>query len=426
MQRDVFISYSRRNLDAVKAIKQQIDVATGTECWIDLEGIETGNPRFDKEIVEGINNCKVFLFMLSDESQQSEYALLELNYAKLNNKHVVIVNIDDCSMKGSFLFKYSLTDTIAWHNQPQREKLLRDLRRWLGVATTQPATTTILQPPPPPTHAPEPHTTTLQPATPPVVTPSPDPLQELEKRLARLDREVGDLHKFKKVIGGKYGFQDINNRVIIPAKWNYADDFREGFARVKDSNGKYGFIDKTGQVVISCQWEAVESFHEGLAGVIDSFGKWGFIDKTGQVVIPCQWDFAFHFSEGLAGVEDSSGKLGYIDKTGRVVIPCRWIDVGWFHEGFACMKDANGKYGYIDKTGSVVIPCQWENAYSFNEGLASVKDSFGKWGYIDKTGRVVIPCKWISGGRFRNGFAIVSNGEKRYKIFKSGIVFEEK
>ena len=329
MQRDVFISYSRRNLDAVKAIKQQIDVATGTECWIDLEGIETGNPRFDKEIVEGINNCKVFLFMLSDESQQSEYALLELNYAKLNNKHVVIVNIDDCSMKGSFLFKYSLTDTIAWHNQPQREKLLRDLCRWLGVDTTQPAPV-------------------------PLSSPVIDPLQELEERFSRLDKEIGDIVPFK----GK--------------------------------NYKWGFKNRIGRAVIPCKWNAARKFCKGLAAVEDSDGKWGYIDKTGRVVIPCQWIAVRDFCRGLAVVRDSNGMFGYIDRTGCVIIPCQWIAAREFCEGLAAVKYTNLKWGFIDSTGSVVIPCQWDDVgLRFYKGLARVEDTRGKWYKIDKTGKIV-------------------------------------
>ena len=149
MQRDVFISYSRRNYDAVMAIKKEIDSAVGTECWIDLNGIESGSERFETDIIGGINACQVFLFMLSGESQQSEYALLELNFAKSKGKRIVLVNIDDCKMTDAFFFKYSLSDTIAWNNQPQHDKLLRDLRRWLSKGDGQPK-----QPAPPPPAAP--------------------------------------------------------------------------------------------------------------------------------------------------------------------------------------------------------------------------------------------------------------------------------
>lgn len=127
---DIFISYSRKNLDLVKSIKETLEKEIGVRCWMDLNAIESGSPRFSQVLVDGINGCSVFLFMLSEQSQESEYALLELNYARDEAKHVILVNIDDCRLKGAFKLYYGLTDRISWSNQPQREKLFRDLKRW--------------------------------------------------------------------------------------------------------------------------------------------------------------------------------------------------------------------------------------------------------------------------------------------------------
>ena len=88
MEREVFISYSRKDLDLVKQIKKEIEEAVGIECWMDLNGIESGSPQFTKDIVEGINKCKVFVFMLTEHSQESEFALRELNYAYKNKKTI--------------------------------------------------------------------------------------------------------------------------------------------------------------------------------------------------------------------------------------------------------------------------------------------------------------------------------------------------
>lgn len=134
--KDIFISYSRKDLKKVAAIKKILEEATSIECWMDLDSIESGAIRFTKHIIAGIENCKVFLFMLSENSQHSEFALHELNFAmkKARNdesKHVVIVNIDNCQMNDEFEFMYGLTDNITWSNEPQRNKLVRDLKQWL-------------------------------------------------------------------------------------------------------------------------------------------------------------------------------------------------------------------------------------------------------------------------------------------------------
>lgn len=136
MSHEIFISYSRKDLNKVKAIKNEIERITGTGCWMDLNAIESGAEQFTKNIVQGINDCRIFLFMLSNHSQLSHFATRELNFAldkarQASNKHVVIVNIDNCSMSDEFLFLYGLRDAIMWDNQPQKEKLLKDIKNWL-------------------------------------------------------------------------------------------------------------------------------------------------------------------------------------------------------------------------------------------------------------------------------------------------------
>jgi hypothetical protein len=63
---DIFISYSRHDLERVKAIKQDVELTTGASCWMDLEGIESGE-QFEKVIISAINR--------SDTMHQRYYAL---------------------------------------------------------------------------------------------------------------------------------------------------------------------------------------------------------------------------------------------------------------------------------------------------------------------------------------------------------------
>ncbi len=131
-QFDVFISYSRKELDKIREIKSAIEETVKVKCWMDLNAIESGSSRFTKDIIDGINQCKVFLFMLSVNSQASKYALKELDFAEKKEKHVVIINVDDCQMNDEFLFLYGMCDTICWNDKSQRNKLMRDLRKWTG------------------------------------------------------------------------------------------------------------------------------------------------------------------------------------------------------------------------------------------------------------------------------------------------------
>ena len=282
MTRDVFISYSRDNYDSVIEIKRQIDAAVCTECWIDLKVIESGAEQFPDDIIDGINNCKVFLFMLTEQSQESKWALRELAFAEKKKKHVVIVNIDGVEMNDRFSFKYGLTDTIAWNDKLQRDKLIQDLCHWIDI-----------------THRPQ------------SITPIPS------QELGELNKTVGKLRRSKGA-NGKWGFIDMEGKIVIPHIWDHVGNFVEGLAKVKDSNGKCGFINKTGKIVVPCTWDGAGCFSMGVARVKDSNGKWGYIYKNGKIVIPCIWDDACDFKKGAAKVKDSNGRWVWINKFGKV------------------------------------------------------------------------------------------------------------
>ena len=127
---DVFISYSRKDLELVKEIKAEIDRLVGIDCWMDLDGIESGE-QFEDVIINVICKCDTILFMMSANSMQSEWALDELDFAKHEKKRIVLVSIDNTEMSCKFYFRYHKYDTITWSNEPQREKLIRNLKEWV-------------------------------------------------------------------------------------------------------------------------------------------------------------------------------------------------------------------------------------------------------------------------------------------------------
>lgn len=129
---DVFISYSRKDLELVKEIKTEIDRLVGIDCWMDLDGIESGE-QFEDVIINAICKCDTILFMMSANSMLSEWALDELEFAMHEKKRIVLVSIDNAEMSGKFYFRYHKYDTITWSNQLQREKLIRNLKSWIGI-----------------------------------------------------------------------------------------------------------------------------------------------------------------------------------------------------------------------------------------------------------------------------------------------------
>ena len=143
MANEIFISYKREDLEKVKAIKAELDeVLRGDHCWIDLEGIKSGHKAYEQEIQNAIQASTVFLFMLSDRSEESINCLKELKWADRTFKieHVVLVKIDpNFQPKGLFQMEYCEgRDIIDYDNKDQHAKLIRDLREWLNIPEIDP------------------------------------------------------------------------------------------------------------------------------------------------------------------------------------------------------------------------------------------------------------------------------------------------
>lgn len=61
-------------------------------------------------------------------------------------------------------------------------------------------------------------------------------------------------------------------------------------------NEKLGYIDTMGTLVIPPKYDNADNFSEGLAAVKIN-NKWGYIDKTGAMVIPAKYDTAWGFQD---------------------------------------------------------------------------------------------------------------------------------
>ena len=133
---DIFISYSRKNKDLVLPIKEELESALGLRCWIDLSDIPCGSENFKRNVIPGIKQTRIaFLFFLTAESQTSEYAMKEINFArKRAKKRIILIRINDADMTDEFAFDFQDADVIDWRQPEQKAKLLRDLRAWADEA----------------------------------------------------------------------------------------------------------------------------------------------------------------------------------------------------------------------------------------------------------------------------------------------------
>ncbi len=206
------------------------------------------------------------------------------------------------------------------------------------------------------------------------------------------------------------GYIDKNLNVVIPLEYDRAEDFFNGYAKVKkdgstlalDYYGKNLLIGADGK-----HYERVGGVSEGMCSVstipldedmINSMypydfimGKWGYTDLDGNEIIPPQYLRAFDFHNGRAivcktdWIKEYDGDInecisdkelwGVIDKKGYEVIPFIFDDIhildatGELYEAHSGGWD-DGKWGIIDKQGNWILdPVLEEIIDTYNDGL---------------------------------------------------------
>jgi hypothetical protein len=145
----------------------------------------------------------------------------------------------------------------------------------------------------------------------------------------------------------------------------YFNAFHEGLAKYTQ-NGKYGFIDKDQKIVIPARFEFVSSFSDGLAYAVMEDSGDGYIDHRGNFVIgPHKSGYSgSSFGNGLAPKEDPLTHLyGYIDTKGNFAIEPRYERASEFKRGYAYVQTPGRRKGLqqiINTRGEIV----YENFFS--------------------------------------------------------------
>jgi hypothetical protein len=222
----------------------------------------------------------------------------------------------------------------------------------------------------------------------------------------------------------KWGFADINGKLVIPCQFSKVKSIIDGYAAVC-LNNKWGVIDSKGKFIILPQLNIISRlsiYHDYFS--IDTGSKLILFDKTGKEFDPKalypECDNYQILSYDYIAVE-KEGRWGIIDRTGKELISPQYpssID-GWNDYNppklinskgiFAFIqnvkKDENSpddiRGGIVDKNGDILLPfdyqitgdpmqhSSWFDVY-FSEGVAPVQSvSTGKTSYIDENGKIV-------------------------------------
>ena len=103
--KDIFISYKSDEFNDALYIKNSLE-KNGFSCWMAPMDI-AGGSSYASQIPKAIENCKVFLLILSERAQNSKWVPKELDQAINSDKLIIPFMIDDCKLNNEFSFYLS-------------------------------------------------------------------------------------------------------------------------------------------------------------------------------------------------------------------------------------------------------------------------------------------------------------------------------
>ena len=119
IEKDIFISYSRKDSDIVKQIYEWLEKA-GYKCWLDIEGMFSGI-SYKKVIVDAIKRSKVLLFMSSENSNKSRNVVSEVSIAMEYSKKIIPVRLDMSPYSESIEYDIINHDYLAYDKSRMEE-----------------------------------------------------------------------------------------------------------------------------------------------------------------------------------------------------------------------------------------------------------------------------------------------------------------
>lgn len=138
----------------------------------------------------------------------------------------------------------------------------------------------------------------------------------------------------------------------------FAENFKNGIAKVKLIREGYTYIDKKGMPIFNGKYNYLTEFVDGITIATISDGNHIYMDINEKQVVPGRYQGTTKaFSEGLTPVSQAKNHVFYcyIDLNGNEVFSRRFKIAGSFHCGIARVGEWEYKYNeYINKEGNTV------------------------------------------------------------------------
>lgn len=211
-----------------------------------------------------------------------------------------------------------------------------------------------------------------------------------------------------------YGLYTVAGEKLTEAKYTDLGYFFDGLAPVSNEEHKWTYVDTKGREITPFKFDQAEVFHDGFARVaIKELKPNEGSEAAAVAATAAASDDVYYDSESL---------WGYIDKTGQLVIQPEYIYAGDFYHGLARvwtgeLYSEGARIGFIDKTGKMVIPAEFEEASDFSRA-----DSNDYWEGAEKVAATAVAdaAKSEVAESDELLFAEVVKDGKPYKLFLDG------
>ncbi|KAF0106834.1 MAG: hypothetical protein FD128_2102, partial [Hyphomonadaceae bacterium] len=110
MQKEVFISFASKDQAVANATCKAIE-DRGYSCWISSRDVRPGRD-YAEEITDAIEDCKLMVFVFSQNSNNSDEVKREITLASQNLKIVIPLLTEDIKMSPSFRYHLATRNWI--------------------------------------------------------------------------------------------------------------------------------------------------------------------------------------------------------------------------------------------------------------------------------------------------------------------------
>lgn len=237
----------------------------------------------------------------------------------------------------------------------------------------------------------------------------------------------------------KYGFINENGDKIIPAKYDYANNFMDGTAVVGIKNyggGIHYYFIANHNLLFKTAYYKIERINRDLA-LVNEVKSQGvcLIDRNRKIIKDTKSSSLVRDKDGfwIRTINKKIGKKheirkGLLSTRGHTILKAEYREISEKSNGYRAIQCENRGWGYLDENNKLYLTCYFSKANDFHSERAIVKakielgkDSlgFGNWfekfGLINKDGAEVIPTY------FDTIYSITPN---EYKVLYKDEIFE--